>query len=129
MMPVNNDAAHADDAAIDAFAAALKIKMADGREKGRAGWQSCPVPRLEDLLRDAVAKGDPRDIAIYAMMIWHNTAGAARSPWNDLPVAGDLVFAPPGPGKEALVSEDQIEKIILGSPVSGLLRGGAAGQS
>lgn len=66
------DAAHADDTAISGFASALSAKMAEGREKGRNGWQTCPVPDLWAMLQDHVEKGDPRDVALLAMMIWHN---------------------------------------------------------
>lgn len=61
---------HHDDLAVDAFAAALKEKLAQARAKGRGGWQDksdCPQQRLSDLLWDVVAKGDPRDVGNLAM--------------------------------------------------------------
>jgi len=69
---------HADDAAIDAFAAAMKGKMAASRAKGRSGWEGCPVAELSAMLRDHVAKGDPLDVANFAMMIWHTGGPMAR---------------------------------------------------
>jgi FAD/FMN-containing dehydrogenase len=64
--------AHPDDAAVDRFAAALKAKLADARAKGRGGWQDkddCPQQRLSDMLRTHVEKGDPRDVANFAMFL------------------------------------------------------------
>lgn len=64
---------HADDIAIDAFAAAMKEKMAAGRAKGRAGWNdpaACPNGTLARMLLDHVAKGDPVDVGNFAMMLF-----------------------------------------------------------
>ena len=63
---------HPDDVAVAAFAAAMKRKMAASRAKGRAGWQECATSDLWTMLRHHVEKGDPRDVANLAMMIWHN---------------------------------------------------------
>jgi hypothetical protein len=57
---------------VDAFAAAMKAKMARSRAKGRGGWQTCSVPDLWQMLREHVEKGDPVDVANLAMMIWRN---------------------------------------------------------
>lgn len=64
---------HPDDQAVDGFAASMKRKMAASRAKGRGGWQTCPVPVLWEMLREHVEKGDPRDVACIAMMIWANS--------------------------------------------------------
>lgn len=61
-----------DDIAVDMFAAAMKEKMAASRAKGRSGWQTCRIEDLWDMLKAHVEKGDPRDVANIAMMIWHN---------------------------------------------------------
>ena len=65
-------AQHPDDAAVDAFAMAMKAKLAEARAKGRGGWQDkadCPQQRLSDMLRAHVAKGDPRDVANFCMFL------------------------------------------------------------
>ena len=66
-------AQHHDDMAVDRFAAVLKEKLARSRAKGRGGWddrQQCPNGRLQLLLAEHVAKGDPIDVAVLAMMLW-----------------------------------------------------------
>ena len=65
-------AAHPDDTAVDAFAEAMKAKLAEARAKGRGGWQDkddCPQQRLSDMLRAHVEKGDPRDVANFCMFL------------------------------------------------------------
>lgn len=63
---------HADDAAVDEFAAAMKEKMAESRAKGRGGWETCDPADLSRMLREHVDKGDPRDVANFCMMLWHH---------------------------------------------------------
>ena len=63
---------HPDDAAVDQFAAAMKAKMAKQRAKGYSGWDdkaSCPTERLQKMLAEHVVKGDPVDVANFAMML------------------------------------------------------------
>ena len=66
---------HPDDMAVDRFAAAMKIKLAAAREKGRSGWDDpteCPVDHLAELLVSHVGKGNHgnfEDIANLAMML------------------------------------------------------------
>jgi hypothetical protein len=86
-------AQHPDDVAVDAFAAAMKAKLAAARAKGRGGWQDkedCSQQRLSDMLRAHVAKGDPRDVANFCMFLHQRgeailpaevaaSAGASRS--------------------------------------------------
>lgn len=60
-----------DEAAVDAFAVALKEKLAKAREKGRHGWRN-PEWKPEDITHEIlvhVGKGDPLDVAIYAMFL------------------------------------------------------------
>lgn len=74
---------HPDDVAIDAFAVAMKAKMARAREKGRAGWEQCDPADLSRMLREHVEKGDPRDVANFCMFLWYQAASiapAARRP-------------------------------------------------
>lgn len=64
---------HPDDVAVDLFAEAMKAKMAKQRAKGYGGWDDpavCPTERLQQMLVDHIAKGDPVDVANFAMMLW-----------------------------------------------------------
>lgn len=73
MRPHPGGAPHADDAAVDRFAAALKAKLSAARAKGRCGWQNAEPgmqQRLSDMLRAHVEKGDPRDVANFAMFLF-----------------------------------------------------------
>lgn len=73
---------HRDDKAVDAFAAAMKAKLAQARSKGRSGWDDPAALTMESLaldLRKHVGKGDPVDVANYAMMI-HQRGGSTRLP-------------------------------------------------
>lgn len=78
---------HPDDAAVDAFAAAMKSKLAEARAKGRGGWQDkkqCSQQYLSTLLRDHVRKGDPRDVANFCCFLWNRGEGiAAAQPMTD----------------------------------------------
>lgn len=63
---------HPDDIAVDAFAAAMRAKLAAARARGRGGWRDksdCPQQRLSDMLHAHVAKGDPRDVANFCMFL------------------------------------------------------------
>lgn len=60
---------HSDDVAVDLFAAKMKEKLEKSRYKGRSGWESCPIEHLIDSLKDHISKGDPVDVANFAMMI------------------------------------------------------------
>jgi hypothetical protein len=71
---------HPDDAAVDRFAAAMKDKMTKAREKGRSGWETCLPADLSRMLREHVEKGDPRDVANFAMMLWNLGVGIAAAP-------------------------------------------------
>jgi len=75
---------HPDDLAVDAFATAMKAKMADARAKGRGGWEDpaqCTADDLSRMLRDHVEKGDPRDVANFCMMLHQRgEAISARQP-------------------------------------------------
>ena len=65
-------AAHPDDIAVDSFATLMKLKMAVSRANGRSGWDDpaqCTVEYLSDLLRESVGRGDPVDVANFAMML------------------------------------------------------------
>ncbi|MCU1116304.1 hypothetical protein JAK73_00375 [Stenotrophomonas maltophilia] len=95
---------HPDDLAVDAFAAAMKAKMAEARAKGRGGWEDpaqCTAEDLSRMLRDHVEKGDPRDVANFCMMLHQRgEAIAARQPVGDCSestlyeAVGNLLEAP-----------------------------------
>lgn len=66
------DDPHSDDLAVDRFAAAMKAKLAQKRAEGRGGWDdkdACSGEWLSRLLRGHVEKGDPVDVANFAMML------------------------------------------------------------
>ncbi|MDG9986840.1 hypothetical protein ACL5HQ_20145 [Stenotrophomonas maltophilia] len=83
---------HPDDLAVDAFAAAMKAKMAAARAKGRGGWEDpaqCTADDLSRMLRDHVDKGDPRDVANFCMMLHQRGESiSARQPVGE-PVDDD----------------------------------------
>lgn len=74
---------HSDDTAVDRFAAAMKVKLAAARAKGRGGWDdpaACSVEYLADLLVDHVGKGNCgtfEDVANFAMMLHQRGADPA----------------------------------------------------
>ncbi|MGE4460617.1 MAG: hypothetical protein AB7D31_15335 [Stenotrophomonas sp.] len=92
-------ARHPDDAAVDAFAAALKAKLADARAKGRGGWRGDEPgmqQRLSDMLRAHVEKGDPRDVANFCMFLHQRGEGISvpapmPRPMETAPRDGTLV--------------------------------------
>ncbi|MBX9960939.1 MAG: hypothetical protein K2Y15_12455 [Burkholderiaceae bacterium] len=95
-------AKHPDDEAVDRFAQAMKEKLAAAREKGRGGWQTCSREDLSWMLRDHVAKGDPRDVANFCMFLWNlgygisqptDAENAERAVYSDAP--------PPAPQPQA----------------------------
>ena len=47
----------------------MKEKLEKSRDKGRSGWESCPIEHLIASLKDHISKGDPVDVANFAMMI------------------------------------------------------------
>ncbi|MDN7939384.1 hypothetical protein QZM76_14055 [Burkholderia multivorans] len=71
---------HSDDVAVDSFAAAMKHKLALARAKGRGGWETCSPADLSRMLREHVAKGDPRDVANFCMMLWHHGSPIVSAP-------------------------------------------------
>ena len=72
-------AADWDDRCVDAVAKAIKAKLARSRGKGRGGWPDCPPGELAHAMLDHVAKGDPVDVAAYAVFL----ANMGRSGRND----------------------------------------------
>ena len=65
---------HIDNIGVDAFAKAMKKKLAEKRKQGRGGWddpKQCTVESLCMMLSDHIKKADMVDIANFAMMIWY----------------------------------------------------------
>ena len=62
---------HPDDVAVDEFSALLKLKLARARAKGRAGWRdpSWTAAEINNQMHAHAAKGDPLDVAAYAMFL------------------------------------------------------------
>lgn len=63
---------HVDDHMVDKFAFDAKAKMMRNRNKGRGGWENrkeTPVATLVDMMLEHVEKGDPMDVALFAMML------------------------------------------------------------
>lgn len=74
---------HPDDAAVDRFSAVMKVKLAAARRKGRNGWDDpaqCSCAHLSQLLVDHVDKGDPVDVANFAMMLHQRGSMVLPSP-------------------------------------------------
>lgn len=69
-----------DDVAIEQFADAMRKKMARKSKEGREGWQNCSERSLARMLIEHIEKGDPVDIANFAMMLWHNKAHRSAIP-------------------------------------------------
>jgi hypothetical protein len=73
---------HPDDIAVQLFADAMKSKMAKARANGRDGWNNaaiCPTERLQTMLLEHIAKGDPVDVANFCMMLWTRGAPVASA--------------------------------------------------
>lgn len=69
---------HPDDVAVNRFSEAMKIKLAKSRDKGRGGWENpalCKVIDLASMLIDHLPKGDPVDVANFAMMLFFREGG------------------------------------------------------
>lgn len=68
----HNTEEYRDNYAVDRFADAMKIKLAEKRAQGRGGWDrkgECTAEFLSELLREHVEKSDPLDVGNLAMML------------------------------------------------------------
>lgn len=64
--------ASAIDRAVDAFAEAMREKLHHRQRQGRAGWDRDDwADECRMALAEHVAKGDPVDVANYAMFLWN----------------------------------------------------------
>lgn len=70
-VPKDSWNAHSDDDAVDQFAALMKAKLAQARVRGKSGWRDLEWPSsdISRQLREHVDKGDPVDVANYAMFL------------------------------------------------------------
>lgn len=89
-LDATSNVAASDNKAVDAFATAMKEKLAIARKKGRGGWQGCSTNDLSRMLREHVEKGDPRDVANFCMFLWHLDASIARAA-QQVQAEGDAV--------------------------------------
>lgn len=67
---MNTQALPLDNSVVDLFAQSMKDKLAISAAKGRSGWQTCPPDDLRRMLREHLDKGDPVDVANFAMFLW-----------------------------------------------------------
>ncbi|QRG06147.1 hypothetical protein EZH22_24690 [Xanthobacter dioxanivorans] len=99
---------HPDDLAVDRFAAEMKAKLAQKRAEGRGGWEDkedCPAHHLSNLLRDHVEKGDPLDVANFAMMLHQRGERITSIHLGILRESGERVGAPGSEAPFAAVAE------------------------
>lgn len=71
VMPIADDAVN-DDVSVYRFSKVMRAKMEAARNKGRSGWDDparCSLETLSAMLLAHVDKGDPVDIANFAMML------------------------------------------------------------
>lgn len=59
-----------DNAAVDKLAQAMKDKLAEKREQGYHGWETCKHGDLVQLLINHVDKGDPIDVANFCAFLF-----------------------------------------------------------
>lgn len=73
---------HPDEEAVDRFAGMLKAKLAKAREKGRSGWAdpAWPAADINRQMHEHAAKGDPLDVAAYAMFLALRGEAATGAP-------------------------------------------------
>ncbi len=75
--------ANLDNRAVSSFSYAMRVKLAAKRLEGRGGWQDkeqCSNEYLSQLLREHVEKGDPVDVANFAMMLHQRGERISPSP-------------------------------------------------
>jgi hypothetical protein len=58
--------------AVDQFAAAMKLKLSRKSKEGKLGWKEASAEHLSRLLCEHIRKGDPVDVANFAMMLHQN---------------------------------------------------------
>ncbi|MFG1429404.1 hypothetical protein [Roseixanthobacter glucoisosaccharinicivorans] len=81
-----------DNNAVDTFAAEMKDKLEKKRKAGYWGWNDidrCTNAHLSMLLREHIEKGDPVDVANFAMMIHQRGERIGRVDRPDLSKKGE----------------------------------------
>jgi hypothetical protein len=71
---------HPDDLAVDRFAAEMKRKLAEKREEGYGGWRSASARQLSLQLIMHLERGDPIDIANFALFLRFNRSNKHLGP-------------------------------------------------
>lgn len=102
-LPLASDRVH-DDLCVDRFAMEMKSKLHRARIDGRSGWDNparCTMADLSRMLIEHVGKGDPIDVANFAMMI-HQRGGRIGN------VAGSNDGGQPGLPVYSFTDEDVI---------------------
>lgn len=86
---------HPDDIAVDRFAAVMKDKLAASRLKGRGGWDDktkCTAAELSEKLLSHAGKGDPVDVANFAMMLHQRAETIVPSTTAAIVSTGEIPF-------------------------------------
>lgn len=112
VLPVGGE----DDQKVNEFTAAIRDKMALVRAKGRGDWKEHSASDLQDALTEHVRKGDPVDVAIFCMMLWHMGAKTNIVYGSSLPA---LSVTPPKPLPPGAVMKDGVAYLPVpdGSPL------------
>lgn len=115
-----DDDREADNLGTCRFLIAMQEKLALKREEGRGGWNcpsECGLDDLKEMLEEHVPKGDPVDIANFAMMIWNREhpdgqPDPAKRPWP-FPVGGAPAPLPTGMNVAAIAARqhDWVERM------------------
>ena len=72
-----------DDSAVMRFAEAMRTKLSKKRAEGRGGWDgpTCNAASLSRMLAEHVLKGDPVDVANFAMMLHQRRERIDSAEW------------------------------------------------
>lgn len=111
--------AHPDEVAVDLFAVAMKAKLAMQRAKGYCGWDDpaqCTVESLAEQLMRHTKKGDPVDVANFAMMLHQRDSEREVLTLAALDfakrVASLWLPAPPPAASVGSVGDDELIRLI-----------------
>lgn len=66
---------HNDNKAVDRFARAMRIKLAQKRDFGYCGWETCDPNVIAEKMAENLIKGDMVDVANLAMMLHFRNKG------------------------------------------------------
>lgn len=112
-----------DNHGVDQLAVHMKAKLARKRAEGYSGWDDparCSVHHLARLLLDSLPKGDPVDVANFAMMLFNREGGAhalklacALRDHDDVPPA-------PLPPEPRYIYRSGIDPVLAGAVMAGV---------